>query len=166
MWEHIKFIVIVFFFYIFLPAGIIYVFWERFLWFRILLFAIPVLAFLFWWLKGSDEGTLKERIKKIPSNIKDWWNYTPSDSGLRWTRQMYERDLAEKKEELEFLEDKLKSLKRKDLETRYDREVNLKITKELLKVDERITTVKSLIKSTTEILEGRSNLVKYPLAED
>ena len=77
MWEHIKFIVIVFFFYIFLPAGIIYVFWERFLWFRILLFAIPVLAFLFWWLEGSDEGTLKERIKNIPSDIKDWWNYIP-----------------------------------------------------------------------------------------
>ena len=165
MWEDIKFI--------FMGLGvlslyssIIYVFWDRFLWFRILLFAIPVLAFLFWWWLFSDEGTLKERIKKIPSNIKDWWNYTPSYSGSRWTRQMYERDLAEKKEELEFLEEKLKSLKRKDLETRYDREVNLKITKELLKVDERITTVKSLIKSTTEILEGRSNLVKYPLAED
>ena len=85
---------------------------------------------------------------------------------LRMTRQMYERELAENKEELEFLEEKLKSLKQKDLETRYDREVNLKITKELLKVDERITTVKSLIESTTEILEGRSNLVDYPLAED
>ena len=77
MWEHIKFIFLFFFFYIYIPAGIFYVFWPRFLWFRILLFAIPVLAFLFWWLKGSDEGTLKERIKKIPSDIKDWWNYIP-----------------------------------------------------------------------------------------
>ena len=58
--------------------------------------------------------------------------------------------LVERKEELEFLEEKLKSLKRKDLETRYDQEVNLKITKELLKVDERINTLKSLIRSYTE----------------
>ena len=137
-----------------LYSSIIYVFWDRFLWFRILLFAIPVLAFLFWWWLFSDEGTLKERIKKIPSNIKDWWNYTPSyapnDSRSHWTRQMYEEIIAERKEELELLEEKLKSLKRKDLETRYDREVNLKITKELLKVDERINTLKSLISSYTE----------------
>ena len=63
---------------------------------------------------------------------------------------MYEEIIAERKEELEFLEEKLKSLKRKDLETRYDQEVNLKITKELLKVDERINTLKSLIRSYTE----------------
>ncbi len=76
MWEHIKFIFQLLG-VLYLYSLIIYFFWDYFLWFRILLFAIPVLAFLFWWWEGSHEGTLKERIKKIPSDIKDWWNYIP-----------------------------------------------------------------------------------------
>ena len=81
---------------------------------------------------------------------------------VTWSKAMREQKLSEYKEELEFLEGKLETLAKEDLETRYNPAVNKPIVKDRALVIERIRTLKDLIELNTQILEGRHPSIEKP----